>query len=136
MATLAVLRRGAAVLSSLLLTWAVAALVAARMAPRTRRLLSARLARGTLAALDVDVEMIGVGPTDDRPRLFVANHVSWLDVYALGAWWPARFVAKVETASWPLAGTIARRFDSLFIVRGSFRADAGGTQAFDHPVAD
>jgi 1-acyl-sn-glycerol-3-phosphate acyltransferase len=128
MATLAALRRGAAVLSSLVFTWAVAAFVAARLAPRARRLLSARLARGTLAALDVRVGMTGVGPTDDRPRLFVANHVSWLDVYALGAWWPARFVAKIETASWPLAGTIARRFDALFIVRGSFR-DAARVKA-------
>jgi 1-acyl-sn-glycerol-3-phosphate acyltransferase len=51
----------------------------------------------------------------------VANHVSWLDAYALGALWPARFVAKIETASWPLAGTIARRFDAMFILRGSFR---------------
>ena len=123
-----VLRRGAAVLGSLLFTWAVAALVAARLAPRTRRLLSTRLAEHTLAALDVRLRVTGAIPPSDRPRLFVANHVSWLDVYALGARWPARFVAKVETASWPLAGTIARRFDALFIARGSFR-DAARVKA-------
>ena len=128
MYALAVLRRGGAVLWSLVLTWGVAALVAARLAPRTRRLLSARLAQHTLAALDVRMRVTGATAPDDRPRLFVANHVSWLDVYALGAWWPARFVAKVETASWPLAGTIARRFDALFIVRGSFR-DAARVKA-------
>jgi len=128
MRALAVLRRGGAVLWSLILTWGIAALVAARLAPRTRRLLSTRLAQNTLAALDVRMHVTGVSPADDRPRLFVANHVSWLDVYALGAWWPARFVAKVETASWPLAGTIARRFDALFIVRGSFR-DAARVKA-------
>jgi 1-acyl-sn-glycerol-3-phosphate acyltransferase len=122
MRALAVLRRGGAVLSSLLLTWGIAALVASRLSPRTRRRLSTGLARQTLAALGMHMHVGGVeAPADDRPRLFVANHVSWLDVYALGAHWPARFVAKVETASWPLAGTIARRFDSLFIVRGSFR---------------
>jgi 1-acyl-sn-glycerol-3-phosphate acyltransferase len=122
------LRRGAAVVASLLLTWGVAALVAARLAPRTRRLLSAHLAQRTLAALDVHVHVTGTLPASERPRLFVANHVSWLDVYALGAWSPARFVAKIETASWPLAGTIARRFDALFIVRGSFR-DAARVKA-------
>lgn len=128
MHALAVLRRGGAVLWSLGLTWAIAALVAPRLAPRARRLLSARLARRTLAALDVRMRLTGATPPGDRPRLFVANHVSWLDVYTLGAWWPARFVAKIETASWPLAGTIARRFDALFIARDSFR-DAARVKA-------
>jgi 1-acyl-sn-glycerol-3-phosphate acyltransferase len=129
MHTVGTLRRAAAVLWSLVLTWAIAALVAARLAPRARRLLSARLARSTTDALGLRMRVTGAVPTgDDRPRLYVANHVSWLDIYALGAWWPARFVAKMETASWPLAGTIARRFDALFIVRGSFR-DAARVKA-------
>ena len=123
-----VLRRAGAVLWSLVLTWAVAALVAVRLAPQTRRLLASRLAAHTLAALAVRVRVTGSATASDRPRLFVANHVSWLDVYALGTWWPVRFVAKSETASWPLAGTIARRFDALFIVRGSFR-DAARVKA-------
>ena len=121
MGALGVLRRAGAVLSSLLLTWLIAAVAAARLVPRTRRRVSSRLAQHTLAALAVRVRVTGSEPPTDRPRLFVANHVSWLDVYALGAWWPARFVAKIETASWPMAGTIARRFDALFIVRNSVR---------------
>ena len=128
MRLLGVLRRGGAVLWSLVLTWAVAATVAARLGPRTRRIVSARLAHHTLAALAVRVRVTGSLPPSDRPRLFVANHVSWLDVYALGARWPTRFVAKVETASWPMAGTIARRFDALFITRDSFR-DAARVKA-------
>jgi 1-acyl-sn-glycerol-3-phosphate acyltransferase len=128
MGTVGTLRRAAAVLWSLVLTWAIAALVAARLDPRARRLLSARLARSTTEALGLRMHVTGAAPAGDRPRLYVANHVSWLDIYALGAWWPARFVAKIETASWPLAGTIARRFDALFIVRGSFR-DAARVKA-------
>jgi 1-acyl-sn-glycerol-3-phosphate acyltransferase len=128
MRTLGALRRGGAVLATLLVTWVVAAVVAARLVPRTRRLVSARLARRTLGALAVRVRMTGSPTSIGRPRLFVANHVSWLDVYALGAWWPARFVAKIETASWPMAGTIARRFDALFIVRDSVR-DAARVKA-------
>jgi len=128
MRTVGTLRRAAAVLWSLVLTWAVAALVAARLAPRARRRLSARLARSTTEALGLRMRITGAAPAGDRPRLYVANHVSWLDIYALGAWRPARFVAKVETAAWPLAGTIARRFDALFIVRGSFR-DAARVKA-------
>ena len=128
MGPLGVLRRAGAVLWSLVLTWTVAALVAARLAPETRRLLASRLAAHTIAALRIRVRVTGSRVGRDRPRLFVANHVSWLDVYALGAWWPVRFVAKSETASWPLAGTITRGFDALFIVRGSFR-DAARVKA-------
>jgi 1-acyl-sn-glycerol-3-phosphate acyltransferase len=128
MGPLRVLRRTGAVLWSLVLTWTIAALVAARLAPETRRLLASRLAAHTLAALAVRVRVRGAKVAAERPRLFVANHVSWLDVYALGAWWPARFVAKSETASWPFAGTITRGFEALFIVRGSFR-DAARVKA-------
>ena len=121
MRALGVLRRAVAVLWSLILTWTVAALAASRLAPETRRLLASRLAAHTLAALSVRVHVTGASIASDRPRLFVANHVSWLDVYAIGAWRPVRFVAKSETATWPLAGTITRNFDALFIVRGSYR---------------
>ncbi len=54
-------------------------------------------------------------------QLIVANHVSWLDMYALSAVAGARFVAKSEVRGWPFFGTIALRFDTLFIVRGSYR---------------
>jgi 1-acyl-sn-glycerol-3-phosphate acyltransferase len=118
-----IVRRTGAVLWSVLATWA-AALVAGRLAPRVRRELSSYLAGQTLAALDVTVRVSGPLPDDVRPTLLVANHVPWLDVYALAALWPARFVAKAETRAWPVAGTIARRFDTVFLRRGSVR-DAG-----------
>lgn len=43
----------------------------------------------------------------DRPQVFVANHVSWYDVYALAAAIPKRyrFVAKKELARIPIFGT-------------------------------
>ena len=39
-----------------------------------------------------------------RPLMFVANHVSWLDIFAVDAVAPARFVAKAEIEQWPLLG--------------------------------
>jgi 1-acyl-sn-glycerol-3-phosphate acyltransferase len=60
-------------------------------------------------------------PVRGEPLLVVGNHVSWLDIYALNAVIQGRFVAKSETRQWPLVRTITRRFDAIFIVRGSFR---------------
>ncbi|MBI3901660.1 MAG: 1-acyl-sn-glycerol-3-phosphate acyltransferase [Nitrosomonadales bacterium] len=56
-------------------------------------------------------------------RLFVANHISWLDAVALNAAAPACFVAKAELADWPLLGWMCRRTGTLFI-RRDLRRDA------------
>ena len=51
-------------------------------------------------------------------RLVVANHLSWLDIFAIDALCPASFVAKSEIARWPLVGTLVARAGTLFIERG------------------
>lgn len=51
-------------------------------------------------------------------ELLVCNHVSWLDIFVVLAFKPARFVAKVEIASWPLVGRLVRGAGTLFIERG------------------
>jgi 1-acyl-sn-glycerol-3-phosphate acyltransferase len=49
--------------------------------------------------------------------LFVANHVSWTDIVALGHAVDAGFVAKHEVAGWPVLGALARGYGCLFIDR-------------------
>jgi 1-acyl-sn-glycerol-3-phosphate acyltransferase len=51
------------------------------------------------------------------PLMLVANHVSWLDIFAICAIVPARFVAKSEVRSWPLIGWLCARGGTLFIHR-------------------
>jgi 1-acyl-sn-glycerol-3-phosphate acyltransferase len=54
-------------------------------------------------------------------RLFVANHVSWLDVFVMNAAAPARFIAKSEVGAWPLFGWLSRRTGTLFVRRDTRR---------------
>jgi lyso-ornithine lipid O-acyltransferase len=54
----------------------------------------------------------------------VANHVSWLDIYALNAGHPLYFVAKAEVAGWPGIGWLARATGTEFIRRNRVEADA------------
>lgn len=51
--------------------------------------------------------------------LFVANHVSWLDIMVLAAVCPTHFLAKSEVAGWPLFGWLCRRVGTAFIRRGA-----------------
>jgi len=52
----------------------------------------------------------------------VANHASWLDIFTLNAAKRIYFVAKVEVASWPLIGWLARATGTVFIARRSLDA--------------
>lgn len=61
----------------------------------------------------------------------VANHASWLDIFALNAAQPVYFVAKAEVASWPGIGWLARATGTLFIERERRRAAAQRDQLRD-----
>jgi 1-acyl-sn-glycerol-3-phosphate acyltransferase len=53
--------------------------------------------------------------------LWVANHVSWIDVFVINALFPARFVAKSEVRRWPLVGALCTRAGTIFIERANRR---------------
>jgi 1-acyl-sn-glycerol-3-phosphate acyltransferase len=60
---------------------------------------------------------------DVKPRVFVANHVSWYDIFTLLAILPRyRFVAKAELFKIPLFGTAARRAGTIPIQRENRKA--------------
>lgn len=75
---------------------------------------SARL----LAILAVRVEVSGTPPlTGVAPAMIVANHVSWLDIFAINTVRTVRFVAKSEIRRWPVFGWLCARVGTLFIER-------------------
>jgi 1-acyl-sn-glycerol-3-phosphate acyltransferase len=51
--------------------------------------------------------------------LFVANHLSWLDIELLHSQAFMCFVAKAEIARWPLVGWLASRAGTIYHQRGS-----------------
>jgi 1-acyl-sn-glycerol-3-phosphate acyltransferase len=61
--------------------------------------------------------------------LLAANHISWLDIPALGGTLPARFIAKAEIAGWPLIGFLATLGGSLFVQRQKRSAARAQTDA-------
>lgn len=59
-----------------------------------------------LRTLNIHLRVHGQPPTALYPAntLLVANHVSWLDIFALNSVTLTRFVAKSEIRRWPLSG--------------------------------
>jgi 1-acyl-sn-glycerol-3-phosphate acyltransferase len=68
---------------------------------------------GWLLGLRVTV----VGRPVTGNALYAANHISWLDIPALGGTVLARFIAKSEIAGWSLIGWLAKIGGSVFVQR-------------------
>jgi 1-acyl-sn-glycerol-3-phosphate acyltransferase len=51
------------------------------------------------------------------PVLVAANHVSWLDILAINAAQPVRFVSKAEVHRWPVLGYLVASGGTLFVER-------------------
>ncbi len=66
--------------------------------------------------LGIELRLRGeISPT--HPTLFVANHLSYLDIAILGATIDGCFVAKREIAGWPFFGWLAKLARTVFIER-------------------
>ena len=72
--------------------------------------------RATCAILGIRLRVAGA-PFAACPTLYVANHVSYLDIPVLGALLDATFVAKAEVAAWPLFGLLGRLSGTFFVRR-------------------
>ena len=68
-----------------------------------------------LRALGIRVEARGA--MHAGPLLVVANHISWVDILAVNAVHPARFVSKADVRHWPFIGYLVASGGTLFIER-------------------
>ena len=55
------------------------------------------------------------------PFLLASNHISWMDIHAINAFQPIRFVAKSDVEGWPVFGWMAKQLGTVFIRRDSAR---------------
>ena len=82
-------------------------------------------AAGLMRLLQVTVQVEGSLPEARHlPVMLTANHVSWVDIFAIQTVHPVRFVSKSEVRRWPVFGWLAARTGTLFLVRASRRQTA------------
>jgi 1-acyl-sn-glycerol-3-phosphate acyltransferase len=68
--------------------------------------------------------------------MFVANHISWVDIHALNSIIPTRFIAKSDIQNWPIFGYLARKSNVLFISREKRQDAARIVHATNHSLLD
>jgi len=102
--------------------WCLATACYPFLAQTSRRKLQQRWSRDLLDMLGLRLEVSGPAAPDMSNGihgLLVANHVSWLDVFVIGALAPATFVCKSEVRRWPLIGGLCAKTGTVFLERGS-----------------
>lgn len=72
--------------------------------------------------VDVQVHTPVQTPSFEMPTLFVANHVSWLDILVIQSIQPCIFVAKREVQDWPIVGLLAKSCGVILVDRSSVSA--------------
>jgi len=74
-------------------------------------------ARGLLRVFGMRVQ--GVGTPLPGGTMFVANHVSWVDIMALHSQHMMGFIAKAEIRRWPVVGWISSHGETIYLQRGN-----------------
>ena len=130
MATLRRITRIGALTASLLLCliphlfWRAAR----RPSPWPRRFLG-------LAARSVGARVRIEGHPFHGDSFIIANHVSWVDILALGGATGAAFVAHDGIAGWPVIGWLAAQNNTLFVARSRRGALSGQLDALRSALA-
>ena len=96
--------------------------------PWPRRFLTAV---GRIAGLRVTVAGTPLG----RDVLFLANHLSWLDILLIAGTSGASFVSKAEVRRWPVVGWLASLHGTVYVARAERSAVRGQVGALRAALA-
>lgn len=75
-------------------------------------------------------------PLPKGARLFIANHMSWIDIVVLGSLLPLTFIARADMATWPIFGLFARLQRTIFVDRTRKMATGSAIQTISKRFAD
>ena len=88
-----------------------------------------------LAARAVGARVRIEGHPFDGDSFIIANHVSWVDILALGGATGAAFVAHDGIAGWPIIGWLAAQNNTVFVARNRRGALTGQIDALRSALA-
>ncbi len=77
--------------------------------------------RRLLAIFGIELRLRNLEILPATSYLLASNHISWMDIHAINAFKPIRFVAKSDVEGWPIFGWMAKQLGTVFIKRDSAR---------------
>jgi 1-acyl-sn-glycerol-3-phosphate acyltransferase len=87
---------------------------------KTRTKLTKWWCQKLLRCFNLTTVLFGAPPQDQASNnMFLANHVSWADIYALNSILPLQFIAKSDINHWPILGYLVRKSGTIFINRSN-----------------
>lgn len=103
-----------------------------------RQSLGAKLARWWHKQVlnTLGVKTVIHGTPSNSACLFVANHLSWLDIHLIGSHLPVHFLSKAEVKDWLVFGWLASKAGTLYIQRGSKTASEKANNIMQQTLLD
>lgn len=80
--------------------------------------------KGVCAIFNIRIQTENL-PRHAEQTIFVSNHLSYLDIPAIGSLLTASFVAKADVAGWPVFGFLSKLQQTAFISRARTAAKQG-----------
>ena len=80
------------------------------------------------------LRLIVKGKEQPRAALWVANHISWLDIPVIGGAGNVGFLSKAEIRRWPVIGWLAEKSGTLFIDRGRKNASQNAAEKISERI--
>jgi len=68
--------------------------------------------------------------------LWVANHISWMDIPVIGSTGNVSFLSKAEIRQWPVIGWLAEKSGTLFIDRGGKNASQNASEKISERIIE
>ena len=73
--------------------------------------------RSVTRILNIRIQHNATPVPANRQYLYISNHTSYLDIMVLGGLLPPFFVAKADTADWPIFGFLIKTGGTIFVSR-------------------
>jgi len=73
--------------------------------------------RYTLKIFGIKVNIVNKRNLSKKQKIYLSNHVSYIDILVLGAYFNGFFIAKSDIAKWPVFGPLSKISGTLFITR-------------------
>ncbi len=89
--------------------------------------------QNVVKAVGLEVQVKGKVATDEQSSLWVANHISWMDIAVVGSQ-GAGFLSKSEVRKWPLIGWLGDKSGTIFIERGGKNASQVAAKAIAEKI--